>query len=262
MTFMPTQIIVAGALGRMGQRLCALAQADDQLQLASILEHAQHPRSGQNIDGLTLHTNLSALKASAQVLIDFTTPAATLEHLRLISDWPQCAMVIGTTGFALQEQEQIQQYAKKIPIVFSPNFSVGVNLLLDLVRLAAQKVPNYDIEIVEMHHNQKKDAPSGTALGLAKEITTALNRSLEHDLVHGRSGQVGARTSKEIGMHALRGGDVVGDHTVIFASSGERLELTHKASSRDAFASGALRAAKWVNTRPAGLYTMHDVLKG
>ena len=145
--------------------------------------------------------------------------------------------------------------------MFSPNFSVGVNLLFDVVRKVAEKVPDYDIEIVEAHHNQKKDAPSGTALGLAREITDALHRSMDQDLVHGRFGEVGARPKKEIGMHAIRGGDIVGDHTVIFASAGERLELTHRASSRDAFASGALRAAAWVTQKPAGLYTMKDVLK-
>ena len=259
---MKTKIIICGAMGRMGQRLVALVQEDKSLQLAGALESPRHPMSGQKISGdVSLCADLNQLANQAQVLIDFTTPAATLEHLKIVSEWKNFAAVIGTTGFSKEEQELIAQYSKKIPIVFSPNFSVGVNLLFDVVRKVAEKVPDYDIEIVEAHHNQKKDAPSGTALGLAREITDALHRSMDQDLVHGRFGEVGARPKKEIGMHAIRGGDIVGDHTVIFASAGERLELTHRASSRDAFASGALRAAAWVTQKPAGLYTMKDVLK-
>lgn len=256
------KIIVSGASGRMGTRILELAKNQPSFEIVGGLESAQHPAIGKKIldHSVLLESEIEKYQGKAQVLIDFTAPKATLTYLHSIQHWKGISAVIGTTGFSKIEIETLHQIAKNIPIVMSPNMSVGVNLLFDLVHLVAQKIPDYDIEIIEAHHNQKKDAPSGTALGLAKEITEALHRSLENDLQHGRKGEVGARTKKEIGMHAIRAGDIVGDHTVIFATQGERIELTHRASSRDAFASGALRAAQWIVQQKPGFYSMKDVL--
>jgi 4-hydroxy-tetrahydrodipicolinate reductase len=170
-------------------------------------------------------------------------------------------LVIGTTGHELAEREQINKAAQKIPLVFSPNYSVGVNTLFWLTRNAAEILgPGFDLEVVEMHHRLKKDSPSGTARHLAEILAEVRGLDYAESARHGRAGIMGERTSDEIGVHAIRGGDVVGDHTVIYAAPGERLELTHKASSRDTFARGALRAAKWAAKQPAGLYDMQDVL--
>lgn len=256
------RLIVCGASGRMGLRILDLACQNKDFQIAGALESANHPLIGKTIlDGrVRVTSDLEPLKGSADVLIDFSTPSATLKHLETIKKWSKVSAVIGTTGFLSTELTTINETAKIMPIVLSPNMSIGVNLMFDLVRLIAEKIPNYDIEIIELHHNQKKDAPSGTALGLAEEITETLKRDMEKDLVHGRKGEVGVRTPKEIGIHAIRAGDIVGDHTVIFAAQGERLEITHRASSRDTFAGGALRAAQWVHTKSPGLYSMKDVL--
>ena len=245
----------------MGSRILELAARDPEFKVCGALESPRAPALGRKVlDGrLAVTSDLKALENFSAVLIDFTAPEATLEHLRAVQDWKKIAAVVGTTGFTPEQQAEIRKISEKMPVVLSPNMSVGVNLLFDLVRAVARKVPHYDVEIVETHHNQKKDAPSGTAAALAREIMDELKRG-EKDLVYGRKGDVGARKPKEIGIHALRAGDVVGDHTVIFATGGERLELTHKASSRDAFASGALRAAQWVAKKKNGLYSMKDVL--
>jgi 4-hydroxy-tetrahydrodipicolinate reductase len=256
------KLIVCGASGRMGTRILELASQNKDFQIAGAVESPSHPLIGKTIlnGKVPVTANLDSLKDSADVLIDFTTPSATLTHLETIKKWHKMSAVIGTTGFLNSEITVIKETAQHLPLVVSPNMSVGVNLMFDLVRSIAKKIPNYDIEIIELHHNQKKDAPSGTALGLAKEMTEILNRDIEKDLVHGRKGEVGARTPREIGIHAIRAGDIVGDHTVIFAAPGERLEITHRASSRDAFAGGALRAAQWVHNKAPGLYSMKDVL--
>jgi 4-hydroxy-tetrahydrodipicolinate reductase len=207
-----------------------------------------------------LGQDLAGVIQNGDVVIDFTAHEATVPFARLCAQHKK-ALVIVTTGHTGAEREELLKMAAKIPMVWSSNYSTGVNALFWLTGKAAEILgPDYDLEIVEMHHRMKKDAPSGTAQTLAEILARARQQQLEKVARHGREGIVGARTSAEIGMHAVRGGDVVGDHTVIFATNGERLELTHKASSRDTFAGGALRAAQWVAGKPPGLYDMQDVL--
>jgi len=256
------KIIVCGALGRMGSRILELANGDVNFSIIGALEAEKNPSIGKKVlDGkIVIQNDLNLFKDKADVIIDFTSPEATLSHLETIQNWKGITAVIGTTGFSSQQKETIQNLSKKMALLLSPNMSVGVNLLLNLVRTAAKTIPQYDIEIIESHHNQKKDAPSGTAIALASEITDELKRNPNQDWTYGRQGNVGARKNKEIGIHAVRGGDIVGDHTVLFAGLGERIELTHRASSRDAFAIGALRAAQWLSNKKSGLYSMKDVL--
>jgi 4-hydroxy-tetrahydrodipicolinate reductase len=204
--------------------------------------------------------DLKVAIAGSDALIDFTHADATAGIARLCAD-AGCTLVIGTTGQDAASRETITACAKKVPTVFAPNFSIGVNTLFWLTRKAAEILgPDFDLEVVEMHHRLKKYAPSGTARRLAEILAEVRELSYENDVRHGRVGMVGERTASEIGMHAVRGGDVVGDHTVIYANVGERVELTHKASSRDTFAKGALRAAKWAHGKAPGLYDMEDVL--
>ncbi|MEI6491506.1 MAG: 4-hydroxy-tetrahydrodipicolinate reductase [Verrucomicrobiota bacterium] len=239
------RLLINGSKGRMGIALVAGAMEDPELAVSAEVD-----------EGDDFHAAL----AGCDAVIDFTHAPATAA----VAD--ACAtagkpLVIGTTGHTDEDRSRISSNAKKIPIVFAPNFSVGVNTLFWLTQKAAEILgPDFDLEVVEMHHRLKKDSPSGTARRLAEILAKARSLSYEKDVLHGREGMVGERTKSEIGMHAIRGGDVVGDHTVIFANSGERLELTHKASSRETFANGALRAAKWAVTKPAGLYDMQDVL--
>ena len=205
--------------------------------------------------------DLSSAMAKATVVIDFTIHSFTKNVLGEALKYGT-RLVIGTTGHSDEERAAIYEAAKSIPIVYAPNFSIGVNTLFWLTRHAARILGNdhFDIEVTEMHHRHKIDAPSGTARRLLEILNEETNTSYNDDIVHGRFGLTGARPGKEIGMHTLRGGDVVGDHTVIFAADGERVELTHKASSRLTFASGAVKAAQWLSTQPAGLYDMQDVL--
>jgi 4-hydroxy-tetrahydrodipicolinate reductase len=194
------------------------------------------------------------------VIIDFTDPDATLRHVEVAAEYGK-AMVIGTTGMNSAQQEELEKASRKIPIVFAPNTSVGVNLLFKvLADVAATLGDAYDVEIVEIHHRYKKDAPSGTARKMGEVVASALGRDPDEAIVSGRSGMVGERTEKEIGIFSLRGGDVVGEHTVTFAGLGERIEFTHRAHSRDTFARGAVRAAMWISGRVPGLYDMTDVL--
>lgn len=246
----------------MGSRILELAHGSPDFTIAGAVESGLSGAVGRKIlnDKLQISDNLKSFAGQADVVIDFTSPKGTLSNLRTLMDWKKTGLVIGTTGFSKLDHVEIEKAAQKIPILMSPNMSVGVNLLFNVVRTVAERLAGYDIEIVETHHNQKKDAPSGTALGLAREITDALHRSMDKDLVYGRKGDVGARTPKEIGMHSLRAGDTVGDHTVIFATTGERVEISHRATSRDAFATGALRAAQWLSRKKPGLYSMKDVL--
>lgn len=230
----------------MGQSVIAAATADPAFTIA-----ATHD-GGEDLD---------AALADAEVAVDFTLPIFTAELLDAARRH-RCALVIGTTGHTQVQKDLIRIAAEKIPIVFAPNFSVGVNTLFWLARRAAGvlRQDQFDIEVVEMHHKHKIDAPSGTAARLLEILTEETGVSLDADIAHGRRGDVGPRPSREIGMHTLRGGDVVGDHTVIFAADGERIELTHKASSRMTFALGALRAAQWLRGRSSGLYDMQEVL--
>jgi 4-hydroxy-tetrahydrodipicolinate reductase len=240
-----TRVLIVGSKGRMGEALMRLAQANPALELAG---------------GVDKGDNVLDLVGEADVLIEFAHHSLTPLLAEIAAEHDK-ALVIGTTGHTDAERASIDGQSQKIPIVFAPNYSVGVNLLFHLTKIAAQTLgEEYDREVVEMHHRHKLDAPSGTARRLAEILAEAAGGTYDDLLIHGRHGDVGARPRRFIGMHALRGGDVVGDHTVIFAADGERLELTHKASSRDTFASGALRAAAWVRAQKPGIYSMQDVL--
>jgi len=239
------KVIINGAKGRMGQALISCAKDDPELIVSAALDHSD---------------DLATALAETDAIIDFTFADATaaVTQACVAAGKP---LVIGTTGQDDATRAAIKEGAKHIPIVFAPNFSVGVNTLFWLTRKAAEILgPDFDLEVVEMHHRLKKDSPSGTARRLAEILTEVRDLQYDGDVRHGREGIVGERTRTEIGMHAVRGGDVVGDHTVIYANVGERVELTHKASSRDTFAKGALRAAKWATAQPPGLYDMQDVL--
>jgi 4-hydroxy-tetrahydrodipicolinate reductase len=250
------KIVVCGAAGRMGQRILALAQEDPAVVVTGEIE-----ASGSVLiaDGRRTAADPGQVAAQGDVLIDFSTPEATLEHLAL-AEKNGTAVVIGTTGFTPEGEQRIRAASAKIPVVFSPNMSVGVNLLFRLAAEVARAVPGYDIEIVELHHNRKKDAPSGTAVKLAQIVADSLGRDLDAVGVYGRQGVIGPRKKEEIGVLAVRAGDIVGEHTVYFAGPGERIELTHRAHSRDTFAGGALVAAKWAAGRKSGCYTMQDIL--
>lgn len=240
-----TKIIITGSKGRMGRAMVACASHFPELQVV-----------GQIDQGDDLQTVID----KGDVVVDFSSHSATPDIAALCAQRKK-ATVIGTTGHSDEGRSRIAQFKGQIPIVLSSNFSTGVNTLFWLTRKAAEILgPSYDLEIVEMHHRLKRDAPSGTAKTLAEILAEVRKHQLDRVARHGRTGIVGERTSEEIGIHSVRGGDVVGDHTVIFASSGERLELTHKASSRETFANGALRAALWVVQQQPGLYDMQDVL--
>lgn len=263
-----TKVTIIGAAGRMGRRLVANIAESDDLTLAGAVEIAGSPFLGQDAGevagcgklNVAITSDTEAAIKAADSVIHFAT-GAVVETATLAVE-SGAAMVIGTTALSAEEKQKINDLAAKGgKIVLAYNMSVGVNLLFHLVAEAAKRLgEDYDIEIVEMHHNQKKDAPSGTAVRLAEVVCESTGRDYDQDVVHGREGIVGARTKREIGMHALRGGDVVGDHTVIFATGGERVELTHKASSRDTFAKGALRAVRFLAAAKPGLYDMQDVL--
>jgi 4-hydroxy-tetrahydrodipicolinate reductase len=240
-----TKIIINGSKGRMGQALLACAALIPELEIVGAIDHGD---------------DLAKVIARADVVIDFSFHSATLSVAELCVKNKK-AIVIGTTGHSAAEKNKITALKSQIPMVVATNFSTGVNTLFWLTRKAAEILgPNFDLEVVEMHHRLKKDAPSGTATTLLEILGDVRKLQLEAALRHGRKGIVGERTQNEIGIHAIRGGDVVGDHTVIFANNGERVELTHKASSRDTFANGALRAALWVVKQKPGLYDMQDVL--
>lgn len=241
----PLRLCIHGAQGRMGQALIRCAAEDPALEVTAAVDAGD---------------DFPAALAKCDAVIDFSATRITPQVAQACADAGK-VLVIGTTGHELAEREQINQAAARIPLVFSPNFSIGVNTLFWLTRKAAEILgPGFDLEVVEMHHRLKKDAPSGTARHLAEILAEVRKLDYAEAARHGRAGLVGERTNDEIGVHALRGGDVVGDHTVIYAAPGERLELTHKASSRDTFARGALRAAQWAARQPAGLYDMQDVL--
>ena len=240
-----TKVIITGAKGRMGQTLIACAARMSGLEVVAQID---------------LGEPLAPLLSQADAVIDFSFHEATLPFAELCVRHGK-ALIVGTTGHKEQEKTALRACATKIPMVWASNYSTGVNTLFWLTRKAAEILgPSFDLEVVEMHHRLKKDAPSGTATTLLEILGDVRKVQLKEALRHGREGIVGERTSSEIGIHAIRGGDVVGDHTVIFAANGERVELTHKASSRETFANGALRAAQWVVKQPPGLYDMQDVL--
>jgi len=253
------KIAILGAAGRMGQMLLSLAAANKDLQVVAACERPDFPGLGsaKTAAGLLLAADWPAGTAC---VVDFTFHAAVPAHVAEAVK-SGAAYVLGTTGLSADEQAAVAAAARKIPVVQSSNMSLGVNLLLELVRRAASVLgPDYDAEIVEMHHRLKKDAPSGTALMLAEAVADGRGQKLDDVACYGRHGIVGERPCGEIGIHALRGGSVVGDHTVMFASDVERVEIVHRAASREAFAAGALRAALWTAGRKPGLYSMRDVL--
>lgn len=253
--------VVVGACGRMGERVRAAIEADGGLRLGAALESPQHPRVGEKLaEGVTVGSDVAAALRDADVVIDFSTPASTLALLREAAA-AEVACVIGTTGFGDADLGEIRRLSQRIPIVQSPNFSVAVNVLTHLVGEAARLLgPAYDAEIVELHHAAKRDAPSGTALALAEAIAAARDEALGERGVFSRHGETGPRPRGAIGIQALRGGDNPGEHTVLFVGTGERLELIHRAATRDHFARGAVRAARWLVGRRAGLYDMRGVL--
>jgi 4-hydroxy-tetrahydrodipicolinate reductase len=254
-----------GATGRMGKALLQALATHPQLQLTAALVAADSPDLGKSVDALhdgaplevTLHTLPTA--APFAVMIDFSLPAPSLAALRFCQERGS-GIVIGTTGFSTEEKTLIRAAACTIPVLFSPNMSIGVHVLFYLVEQAAKRLSNVDIEILEAHHRHKVDAPSGTALQLGEIIAAALDTTLAENAIYGRQGHTGARPKGQIAFSTLRGGDIVGEHTVFFIGEGERLELTHKASSRLTFAHGALQAATWLAGRAPGLYSMADVL--
>ncbi len=263
-----TRIVIMGAAGRMGKTLLQAVDENEQAVLAGGVVEASSSLVGVDLGELAglgkcqvmAVDSLDALRADWDVLIDFTAPAVTLENAAWCAQQGK-ALVVGTTGLNNEQKAALAQAAQKVPVVFAPNMSVGVNLCFKLLEMAAAALgDDYDVEVVEMHHRHKVDAPSGTALGMGEAVARALGRDLEQVAVYGREGMTGARARETIGFATLRGGDVVGDHTVVFAAEGERVEITHKASSRMTFARGAVRAACWLKSRPAGLYSMQDVL--
>jgi len=262
------KIGIVGAAGRMGRMLIAAVQATDGAELVGGTEAPGHPDIGRDLGelvgggsaGVALTPDPDGLFEVAGVVIDFTVPVATVAHVALATKYGT-ALVIGTTGMDTQQQNSVNAAANKVAIVQAANFSVGVNVLLCLVEKAAKALPDvYDIEVLEMHHHHKVDAPSGTALALGHAAAAGRGVRLDDVACKARDGLVGARPQGEIGFATLRGGDVIGDHTVMYAGPGERVEITHKASSREVFANGAVRAALWAGAQPPGHYSMKDVL--
>ena len=263
----PLRIAVAGSSGRMGRMLIEAIAATTDCQLAAAFDHAESSAIGHDAgaplgfaSGVTVTSDLDTGLQNAQCLIDFTRPEGTLSHLDFCLRH-HVAMVIGTTGFTGPELQRIQAASEQIPIVMAPNMSIGVNVVLKLLEQAGHALADgYDIEIIEAHHRHKVDAPSGTALKMGEVVAQAAGRNLERDAVWARHGHTGERQAGSIGFSVIRGGDIVGDHTVLFAGAGERIEITHKSSSRATYASGSLRAARFLAGKTSGLYDMQAVL--
>lgn len=260
--------VVSGAAGRMGSRIIALMKETEELSLVGALENKGHQAIGKDAGevagigktGIIISEDLESLINSCDVIIDFTLPSATLGRLKTALK-NRKAMVIGTTGFKKEEIADIRSLVNEIPCLMAPNMSVGVNLLLKVIADIARVLKDdYDVEIIEAHHRMKKDAPSGTAIKMAQVIADALGRNLDEVGTYARKGMIGERPKKEIGLQTIRAGDIIGEHTILFGGLGERIEVTHRVSSRDTFARGALRAALWVVNQKPGLYDMQDVL--
>ena len=261
-------IVIAGASGKMGRALIEATIENIDAELVGGTVRSSSSLIGADAGELVgkkrvdapIQDSLEAFSSQGPVVIDFSTVDSTMDHLSwCVSRGTPC--VIGTTGFSVNQEQSISEAAKKIPVIYAPNFSVGVNVVFDLLARAARLFGDtVDIEVIETHHRQKLDAPSGTALALGRTIANALDRDLDTTAVYGREGQTGIRPRDQIGFATVRGGDVVGDHTVLFAADGERVEITHKASNRKTFASGAVRSAVWASQQEPGLYSMRDVL--
>lgn len=262
------RIAVIGAAGRMGKNLIAAVCNNEKTTLGAAIVEPNSSLQGVDVGELagvgkidvTVDTSLENQLANFDVLIDFTQPTATMKNIQLCIQAKK-AIVIGTTGFSDEQKQQIAEAAKQIPIVFSANYSIGINLCFKLLDVAAKVLgDDVDIEVLEAHHRNKVDAPSGTALRMGEVVANALGRNLKDVAVYGREGFTGARERETIGFATVRAGDVVGDHTVLFAAEGERIEITHKASNRMIYANGALRSALWLQDQANGLYDMQDVL--
>ena len=263
-----TKIAITGASGRMGGALMQAVHLDETVSLGAAIVRQGNSLVGADAGELAsigrqsvpVVGDIESVMDQFDVLIDFTTPATTLKNMDCCVA-SEKSMVIGTTGFAEEQIAQLQQYATRIPVVFAANFSTGVTLALDLLKTAARVLgEDADIEIIETHHRNKLDAPSGTALAMGKAVAASLNRDLAECALYGREGMTGVRDRNTIGFSTVRAGDVVGDHSVLFAAEGERLEITHRASNRMAFSRGAVKAAHWVHSAQPGLYSMSDVL--
>jgi len=263
------KVIVCGGCGKMGSKVAKLICQNKDMKLLGIIESPSHPDIGKvwggslgiGETGILIKDDLEEIIQNADQIVEFTNPQVSLEHLEIISKYKK-PLIMGTTGFSSKEIEKINRLAQGIPFLLSPNMSLGVNLLFKLAaETAAALSDDYDIEIVETHHRFKKDAPSGTAKKLAQEIAKAKGINLDEAAIYGREGIIGERGKGEICIHSIRGGDITGEHTVIFTALGERLELTHKAHSRDTFAYGTIQAIKFMESKPAGFYEMKDVLK-
>lgn len=261
------KIAIAGSSGRMGRTLIEAVLKDGEMRLAAALEQTGSPFLGKDAGelvgapcGVAITADFERALADADCLIDFTRPAGTLAHMAACRKHG-VAMVVGTTGMEVEQKRQIEEAARDIPIVFAPNMAVGVNLVFKLLDTAARVLSQgYDIEVIEAHHRHKVDAPSGTALRMGEVVAAALGRNLSKCAVYGREGVTGERDPSTIGFATVRGGDIVGDHTVLFAGTGERVEITHKAASRMPYALGSLRAARFLKGRKSGLFDMQDVL--
>ena len=263
------KVVVCGGCGKMGSAVARLVHQNEDIKLVGIIESHSHPRKGKDWgivtglgeSGIIIKDNLEEIIQNTDQVVEFTNPQVSLKHLEIVSKYKK-AMIMGTTGFSSEEIKEINKLAQGIPFLLSPNMSLGVNLLFKLAaETAAALSDDYDIEIVEAHHRFKKDAPSGTAKKLAQEIAKAKGVNLDEVAIYGREGITGERKRGEIGIHSIRSGDIAGEHTVMFTALGERLELTHKAHSRDTFAYGTIQAIKFMEGKPPGFYEMKDVLK-
>jgi len=267
---MSIKIAITGCLGRMGSRIAKIGFADPEIKIIGATETKNHPRIGQNLGKIIKEDNLDVIISkdlaiaadAADVIIDFTSPSATISNLSIARSL-KIPIVIGTTGLTDEEHKIIESAARSIPVLCSSNMSIGINVLFKIAPEAANLLGvDYDIEIIEAHHNKKKDSPSGTAKTLAENIADAKGKRLKPIAVYGREGNVGERKKGEIGIHSLRAGDIVGEHTIVYAGDGERIEITHRADSRDIFAKGALCAGKYIVDKSPGLYSMQNVIEG
>jgi 4-hydroxy-tetrahydrodipicolinate reductase len=265
---MKTKVIINGALGKVGREIVTYALSDQEIELCGCVEYSGHSLLGKDVGvcigkqatGVTVQSDWTGLPVEASVIIDFSSPESTLKLLEEMAG-RRTRLVIGTTGIDEVGKGAIGRFSQSHPVVFSPNMSLGVNILFYLTEILSSRLnKEFDIEIIETHHRLKKDSPSGTAKKLGEIAASSLGLSYDQAIRNGRAGIVGERTPREIGMHAVRGGDVVGDHTVLFAALGERIELSHRASSRATFATGAVKAAKWLSEQGPGLFTMKEVL--
>jgi len=264
-----TKVIICGGCGRMASKVARLVFQNDHMELSGIIESPAHPDIGKDWGvikgigktGVIVNSKLEDIIQKADQVVEFTNPKVSLQHLKIVSDFKK-AMIIGTTGFSAEETEEMKRISLNVPCLFSPNMSLGVNLLFKFAADIAMSLGDgYDIEIIESHHRFKKDAPSGTAKKIAREIARAKNINLDDVAIYGREGMIGERKKGEIAIHSIRGGDITGEHTVIYTALGERVELTHRAHSRETFAQGTIQAIKFMVDKPAGFYEMKDVLK-